>query len=164
MDLITPDFGLFFWMLVTFLLVFIILKKFAWRPVIHAIKEREDNIQEGLENAREAKKELANVRKKSDIIVSEAMVERDKLIRQGRDIKEKITTEARDQAELEAKKIVDAAKKLIEEEKVAAINHMRVQIASLSVDLAEKILRKKLHDSKLQKELMANLLEEFKTN
>lgn len=164
MDLITPDFGLFFWMIVTFMLVFIILKKFAWKPIVQALKDREGFISEGIENAEEARLELENVRVKSDKIISEAIVERDKLIRQGREIKEKIVTEAREEAGTEAKKIVAEAKKHIEEEKVAAINQIKVQIASLSVDIAEKILRKKLQDDASQKELMSSLLDEFKLN
>ncbi len=164
MDLITPDFGLFFWMLVTFMLVFIILKRFAWKPIVQALKERNENIREGLENADSAKNELAQVKVKSDKILSDAIVERDKLIRQGRELKEKITAEAREQAETEARKIVEAAKVLIEEEKIAAINQIKVQIASLSVEIAERILRKKLEDDTIQKELMSSLLDEFKLN
>ncbi len=164
MDLITPDFGLFFWMLVTFMLVFIILKKFAWKPIIQALREREEKIQTGLEDAEDAKNQLANVKIESDKIISEALVERDKLIRQGREIKEQITTEAREQAEKEAKKIVEEAKRQIEEEKTAAINQIKVQIASLSVEIAEKILRKKLQDDNQQKELLYNLLDDLKVN
>jgi F-type H+-transporting ATPase subunit b len=164
MDLITPDFGLFFWMLVTFMLVFLILKKFAWKPIVQALKEREENIRDGLENAEEARNELASVKVKSDKLLSEAVVERDELIRQGRKIKEKIVSEAREEAEAEARKIIDAARKLIDEEKVAAINLIKVQIASLSMEIAEKILRKKLEDDASQKELMYSLLEEFKLN
>lgn len=151
-------------MLVTFMLVFIILKKFAWKPIVHALKEREENIREGIENAENSKNELARVKEKSDKIISEAIVERDDLIKQGREIREKITSEAKGHAEMEAKKIVEAAKKLIEEEKVAAINQIKVQIASLSVEIAEKILRKKLEDDSTQKELMNSLLDEFKLN
>ncbi len=164
MDLITPDFGLFFWMLVTFMLVFIILKKFAWKPIIQALKEREENIRDGLENAEEVKSELENVKKNSELIISEAIVRRDDLIREGRKIRDKITTDAREIAEDEAKKIVETARIMIEEEKIAAINQIKVQIASLSVEIAEKILRKKLEDDAVQKELMNNLLEEFKLN
>jgi F-type H+-transporting ATPase subunit b len=164
MDLITPDFGLFFWMLVTFMLVFIILKKFAWKPIVQALKEREESIRDGLENAEEARNELENVKIKSDRIMAEAIVERDKLIRQGRQTKEKIVEEARASAETEAKKIMEVAKKNIEEEKRAAINQIKVQIATLSLEIAEKILRKKLEDGSQQKELMSNLLEEFKLN
>jgi F-type H+-transporting ATPase subunit b len=138
MDLITPDFGLFFWMLVTFMLVFIILKKFAWKPIVQALKEREENIREGLENAEDARNELANVKVKSDALLSEAVVERDELIRQGRKIKEKIVSEAREEAEAEARKIIDAARRLIEDEKVAAINLIKVQIASLSLGNSRK--------------------------
>ncbi len=164
MHLITPDFGLFFWMLVTFMLVFIILKRFAWKPIVQALKERENNIREGIENAEQASEELANVKVKSEKVISDAIVERDQLIRQGRELKEKIISEARLQAEAEAKKIVEASKKLIEEEKTAAINQIKVQIASLSVEIAEKILRKKLEDDIMQKELMTSLLDEFKLN
>jgi F-type H+-transporting ATPase subunit b len=164
MDLITPDFGLFFWMLVTFSLVFLILKKYAWKPIVQALREREENIQEGIDNAEKARIEIENVRIKSDKIISESIVERDKLIRQGREIKEKIVTEARREAEDEARKLVETAKKLIEEEKVAAVNQIKVQIASLSVEIAERILRKRLKEDKDQKELMNSLLEEFKLN
>ncbi len=164
MDLITPDFGLFFWMLVTFMLVFIILKKFAWKPTVNALREREDTIRTGIENAEDAKKQLTNVKIESDKIISTAIVERDKLIRQGREIKEQITTEAKEQAEMEARKIVETAKRLIEEEKIAAINQIKIQIASLSVEIAEKILRKKLQDDNQQRELLYNLLDELKIN
>ena len=164
MDLIKPDFGLFFWMLVTFMLVFIILKRFAWKPIIQALREREENIREGIENAEQAKEELVNVKVKADKVIADAVVERDQLIRQGRELKDKITSEARIQAEAEAKKTVEAAKKLIEEEKTAAINQIKVQIATLSVDIAEKIIRKKLEDDKSQKELMISLLDDFKLN
>lgn len=164
MDLITPDFGLFFWMLVTFTLVFVILKRYAWKPIVQALREREENIQEGIDNAEKARIEIENVRIKSDKIISESIVERDKLIRQGREIKEKIVAEARIEAEEEAKKLVETAKKLIEEEKVAAVNQIKVQIASLSVEIAERILRKRLKEDTDQKELMNSLLEEFKLN
>jgi F-type H+-transporting ATPase subunit b len=164
MDLITPDFGLFFWMMVTFTLVFVVLKKFAWKPIVQALKEREDNIQEGILNAEEAKNELKNVKVKSDKILSESVVERDILIRQGREIKETLLAEARQQAEADAKRIVESAKKIIEEEKIAAINQIKLQVASLSVEIAERILRKKLEDGKDQKELMNTLLDEFKLN
>ncbi len=164
MNLITPEFGLFFWMLVTFMLVFIILKKFAWKPIVHALREREDNIREGLENAEEAKDELEKVKVKSDKILSDAIVERDNLIRQGRELKEKLTADAKEQSVSEARKMIEEAKKVIEEEKVAAINQIKLQIASLSVDIAEKILRNKLEDDKIQKELMTSLLDEFELN
>ncbi len=164
MDLITPDFGLFFWMLVTFILVFTILKKFAWKPIVQALKEREDNIRGGLENAEDAKNQLANVKVKSDKIISEAKIERDQLIKKGREIKEQIITEAREEAEVESKKILEAARKLIEEEKIAAINEIKVQIASLSVEIAEKILRKQLQDDNQQRELLHNLLDDLKVN
>lgn len=164
MNLITPDFGLFFWMLVTFMLVFIILKRFAWKPIVQALREREDNIREGIDNAESAKNELDAVKVKSDKILSDALVERDQLIRKGRELKEKITVEARQQAEMEAKKIVEAAKQMIEEEKSAALNQIKLQIAELSVGIAEKILRKKLEDETLQAELMSGLLDEFKLN
>jgi F-type H+-transporting ATPase subunit b len=164
MDLITPDFGLFFWMLVTFMLVFFILKKFAWKTIIQALKEREENILEGIENAQAAKSELENVKIKSDKIISEAIVERDKLIRQGRDIKETIITQARAEAEAEAKKAIESARITIEEQKTAAINQIKMQVASLSVEIAEKILRKKLKQDKEQMELMSSLLDEFKLN
>jgi F-type H+-transporting ATPase subunit b len=164
MDLITPDFGLFFWMMVTFTMVFIILKKFAWKPIVQALKEREDNIREGIENAEEAKNELKKVKVKSDKILSESVVERDILIRQGREIKETLIAEARHQAEADAKRIVESAKKVIEEEKIAAINQIKLQVASLSVEIAERILRKKLEGDADQKELMNTLLDEFKLN
>lgn len=164
MDLITPEFGLFFWMLVTFAIVFLILKKFAWKPIVQALHEREENIREGIENAEESRNELANVKNRSDKIISDAIVERDQLIRQGRELREQMTAEAREKAQEEAKKIVEEAKKLIEEEKAAALNQIKIQIASLSIEIAEKILRKKLDDDAVQQELMTNILDEFKLN
>lgn len=164
MDLITPDFGLFFWMILTFGIVLFILKKFAWNTIVFAIKEREKTIDEGVANAIKIKEEMVEIHNRAEKILQEARMEKDELVRQGREMKEKIITEAREYANMDVQKMMENAQKKIEEQKQLALNEMKIEITNLSVEIAEKILRKEMEDKNAQKEMVAGFLENLKSN
>jgi F-type H+-transporting ATPase subunit b len=164
MELITPGIGLLFWMLVMFVIVLWILKKFAWKPIMNALKDREMSIQEALMSADSARKEMEKLQADNEKIMAEARAERDTIIRDAKQVKDNMINEAKDQASDEAKKIIQAAMKEIENEKIAAIDEIKNKVAELSIEIAEKILREKLADNKKQKEMIEKLIKEFKPN
>jgi len=164
MDLITPDFGLFFWMVLTFGIVLFILKKFAWNTIVFSIKEREKTIDEGVANALKIKEEMAEIHNRAEKILQEARMEKDELVRQGREMKERIITEAREQANIDVQKMMENAQRKILEQKQLALNEMKIEITNLSVEIAEKILRKKMEDKKAQKEMVAGFLQNLESN
>lgn len=164
MELITPDVGTVFWMLIVFLTVFFVLKKFAWKPTLKAIQNRSKTIEDALKAAEKAKEDMEKLQADNEKILAEARVERDKLLKEARAMKDKIINDAKDQAISEAKGIVEAAKVTINNEKMAAISEIRNQVASLSVLVAEKILRQKLQDDQSQKDLIDSLMKDMKMN
>lgn len=164
MDLVTPGIGLIFWQVVTFLILLIILKKYAWKPVLNAIKAREERIKGALESAEEAKQEMKQLKADNEIIIKEAKDERNKLLQEARDLKTHMIEEAKTQAGDEAKKIIEGAKMKIESEKDAAISEIKELVATLSVEIAEKILKKELDDKKDQQALIKSSLEDLKLN
>ncbi len=164
MELITPGIGLLFWMLVMFVIVLWILKKFAWKPIMNALKDREMSIQEALMSADSARKEMEKLQADNEKIMAEARAERDTIIRDAKQVKDNMINEAKGQASDEAKKIIQAAMKEIENEKIAAIDEIKSKVAELSIEIAEKILREKLADNKKQKEMIEKLIKEFKPN
>ena len=164
MELITPGIGLLFWMLVMFGIVLWIMKKFAWRPILKALKERELSIQEALASADSAKKEMAKLKADNELIMAEARVEKDKIVQEARQLRDKMISEAKNDAVDEAKKILQSARRDIENEKVAAIVDLKNKVAELSIDIAEKILREKLADSKEQKSMIERLIKEVMPN
>lgn len=164
MELITPGIGLLFWMLIMFVIVLWILKKFAWKPIMNALKDREMSIQEALMSADSARKEMEKLQADNEKIMAEARAERDTIIKDAKQAKDSMINEAKDQASDEAKKIIQAAMKEIENEKIAAIDEIKSKVAELSIEIAEKILREKLADNKKQKEMIEKLIKEFKPN
>jgi len=164
MELITPGIGLLFWMLVMFVIVLWILKKFAWKPIMNALKDREMSIQKALMSADSARKEMEKLKADNEKIMAKARAERDTIIRDAKQVKDNMINEAKDQASDEAKKIIQSARKEIENEKIAAIDEIKSKVAELSVGIAEKILREKLADNKKQKEMIEKLIKEFKPN
>jgi F-type H+-transporting ATPase subunit b len=164
MDLITPDFGLFFWMVLTFALVLFILKKFAWKTIVFTLKEREKTIEDGISNAARIKEEMVTIHNQAEKILQEARMERDKLIKQGRELKERIVSEAREQAAEEVQSMMANAADKIEEQRLHAINQMKIEITNLSVKIAEKILRRKMEDKNVQKEIVTDFLGNLKNN
>jgi len=164
MELVTAHGNLIFWMLVSFSIVLFILRKFAWKPILKALKDRENSIRDALLSADEAKKEMENLKADNEKIIIEAKKERDSLIGEAKSIKDSIIAEAKKNATSEAQKITAAAQQQIETEKQAAIEDMKNQIAMLSIQIAEKILNQKLAEHNQQDQLINDILKDIKLN
>ncbi|NLI25029.1 MAG: F0F1 ATP synthase subunit B [Bacteroidales bacterium] len=164
MELITPGIGLLFWMLVTFSILLYILGKYAFPPILRALKEREKTIEEALKAADKAREQMAQMKADNERLMEQARREREKMLAETREIKERILSEAREQATEERKKIIESAKAQIASEKAAAMGEIRNLVASLSVDVAEKILRRKLEEDKEQQKLIDDYLRSVKAN
>ncbi|MBN2668746.1 MAG: F0F1 ATP synthase subunit B [Bacteroidales bacterium] len=164
MDLITPGIGLVFWMFLTFLTVLFLLKKFAWKPILNSLKEREDSIENALKAADDARAQMEQLQSDNEKILAKAREERDSLLKEARETQELIISESKAKAKEEADKLIKAAQISIENEKNAAVESMKIQIVSLSVEIAEKILRKQLEDAKAQNELISELVKDIKLN
>ncbi|MBN2520913.1 MAG: F0F1 ATP synthase subunit B [Bacteroidales bacterium] len=164
MELIKPGIGLLFWMLVSFGIVFYILKKFAWPAILKILKERENSITDSLKAAEKAREEIKQLKNEYDRIIARAKTERDTLIAESMEMKEQIILEAKHKANAEANNIIKKAKITIENEKASAINELKVQVASISIEIAEKILRERLGDAKDHQKMIDHYLEDFKFN
>ncbi len=164
MSLINPGFGLIIWMTIAFLVVLYVLGKYAWKPIMNALKEREDSIEESLRAADKAKEEMKELQLDNEKLLREAKDERDAILREARKIKDKIVAEAKDKAGEEANVIVERAKERIENEKRAALVDMKNTIATYSVEIAEKILREEMKDKKKQTAYIRKLLDETSLN
>lgn len=164
MDLLTPSIGNIFWTAVVFLLLIVLLKAFAWKPILSAVKEREDNIQDALNQAKLAKKEMETLKADNERIMREAKIERDAMLKEAREIKDRIVAEAKDAAKSEGDKLIEAARQTINEEKNAAMADIKSQIGILSVNIAESILKQKLENSEAQNELVQNYLNKSNLN
>lgn len=164
MDLVTPGIGLIFWSTLFFLVLLFILGKFAWPSILTAIRARNESIRKALDAADKAKEEMAKLQASNEKILAEAKAERDALLREAKQVREKLIAEAKEQASAEAKKLIKSARAAIQAEKSAALNEMKAQMATLSVDIAEQILRTKLKESKAQKELINKLIKEADLN
>ncbi len=164
MQLVTPGIGLIFWMLISFSLVLYILGKYAWKPIMNGIHQREDTIEKALEAANDAKKEMLQLKAGNEQLLREAKDERDALMREARKMKEAILDEARARAAEESARIVENARENIQFEKMAAINDLKNQIASISIEIAEKLIMKELENRPQQQLLTEKLLKDVKIN
>ena len=164
MDLVTPDIGMIFWSTLFFLILLFVLGKFAWPAILTAVKARNESIRKALDAANKARDEMARLQASNEKILAEAKAERDAMLKEAKQMKDKLIAEAKEKASLEAKKLVRDARESIQHEKSAAINEMKAQMASISVDIAEKILRQKLGDDKAQKKLVDKLINEADLN
>lgn len=164
MELVKPAFGLIFWMSVSFGIIVFILKKYAWSPILGMLKEREEGIQNALDAAKKAKEEMAALQSNNERIINEAKAERDKLLKEAREMKDSIITEAKTKATKEGEKLINAARESINNEKMAAITELKNQVAQLSVEIAEKILKEELSSQDKQKTLVKALLEDVNLN
>ncbi|MBE9519008.1 MAG: F0F1 ATP synthase subunit B [Bacteroidetes bacterium] len=164
MDLVTPGIGLIFWTTLFFLILLFILGKFAWPAILTAIRARNESIRQALDSAEKAKEEMAKLQADNKKILSEARAERDAMMKEAKQLKDNLIADAKEQASIEARKLVANARESIQAEKKAAINDLKVQVANLSLDIAEKILKKELEDSKAQKELINTLINEADLN
>lgn len=164
MDLVTPGIGLIFWTTLFFLVLLFVLGKFAWPAILTAVKARNESIRNALDAADRAKTEMAKLQADNEKILAEAKAERDALLKEAKQVKDKLIAEAREKAAEEAKKLVQSARDAIQAEKAAAINDMKEQMVTLSVNIAEKILRGQLKDQKAQKKLVEKLINEADLN
>jgi F-type H+-transporting ATPase subunit b len=164
MGLVTPDYGTIFWMVLAVSVVLLILRKFAWGPILKMVKEREDSIKKALQSASEAKEGISRLQSDHERMLQEARAEREQLIAEARQVREQMISKAKDEATKETEKIFEHAQRQIESEKNAAINEIRQQVASLSVDIAEKILKRELSDRTQQETLIKEQLSDLKLN
>jgi len=164
MDLVTPGIGMIFWSTLFFLVLLFVLGKFAWPAILTAVKARNESIRNALDAAERAKKEMAKLQSDNEKILAEARAERETLMKEAKEIRDKLISEAKEKAAEEARKLVKSARESIQREKAAALNEMKDQMASLSIDIAEKILRIKLEDNKAQRELVQKLINEADLN
>ena len=160
MSLLTPDSGLLFWMVIVFGIVFVILAKYGFPVITRMVDERKQYIDKSLA-AREANEQLANIKADSEMILAKAHEEQARILNEAVATRERILKEAKTQAQVEGQKLLDEAKKQIQAEKDSAISDIRRQVAVLSVDIAEKVLRKNLDDEKEQMEMIDRLLDEL---
>jgi F-type H+-transporting ATPase subunit b len=156
--------GLFFWQTVLFVLLVLLLKKFAWKPILDAVNEREQGIKDALEAAEQAKQEMANLQSDNEKLLKEARAERDAMLKEARDIKNKMINDAKDEAKVEADKMVAQAQAAIESEKKAALVDLKNQVASLSLDIAEKVVKENLANDDKQQKLVKSLLKDSSLN
>ena len=164
MDLLTPSFGLFFWTTIAFLTVLILLKKYAWKPILEALNEREKNIADSISSAERIKTEMASMKNEHDILLNQAREERTLLLKEAKETKDKIVNEAKELAKEEANKIMVEARQQIEFQKNAAIVDVKNQIGSLVIEVAEKVLRKELSNKAEQNDFISKLANEIKMN
>ena len=164
MDLVTPSIGLIFWTSVVFVILLMLLKKFAWTPILDSVDARNKSIEDALLSAEKAKEEMESLNADNERILREARAERDALLKDAREIREGMISDAKGQASAEADKVLTAAKAQINNEKMAAITELKNQVAELSIEIAEKVLKSELKDGAKQKELVGAALKEAELN
>ncbi|MBS1559681.1 MAG: F0F1 ATP synthase subunit B [Bacteroidetes bacterium] len=164
MDFLLPANGLLFWQVVIFLALVLVLAKFAWKPILSSLKEREESIQNALDQAEKAKQEMASLKSDNEKLLKEAREERDKILRTARTAANQIHEEAQVAAKKTADKMIEDAKAVINTEKQAALRDVRAQVASFSLEIAEKLIKKNLANDKAQKELTETLINDLKLN
>ncbi|MCH4822517.1 F0F1 ATP synthase subunit B [Gramella lutea] len=164
MDLITPEIGLFFWQTIVFLVLLFLMAKFAWKPILSSVRNREQSINDALASAENARKEMQNLKSDNEQLMKEARAERDAILKEARELKEKVITDASEEAKVKADKIVADAKKSIELEKQSAMAELKNHVAELSVEIAEKIVRKELSEKKEQHQMIEKMIGDAKLN
>jgi len=166
MEQLLNDFsvGLFAWQVLLFVVLMLLLRKFAWKPILNAVNEREDSIKEALDSAEEAKRKMAELKSDNEVLLNKARAERDEMMKEAREIKDKIIAESKNLAKVEADKIITAARESIQQEKMAAITDLKNQVAHLSIEIAEKILKDELTSADKQKSIIDNVVKEIILN
>ncbi|MDR1672379.1 MAG: F0F1 ATP synthase subunit B [Bacteroidales bacterium] len=164
MQLVSPDIGLLFWMLVSFLTVLFLLRKFAWKPILNMLHRREESIEQALKAADRAREDMYKMKADNEKILVEARQERDRIFREAQDLKEKILADAREQSKKEQMRIMEETKTLIQTEKNNAVKEIRALSADLSVRIAEKLLRRELRNDQQQKTLVEEMSNELNLN
>ena len=163
-SLITPGIGLIFWTSVVFVLLLLILSKFAWKPILNAMKTREQGIEDALASAERALNDMRELKSNNERILNEARAERDAMLKEARETKESIIAEAKQKAQADADRIMTTARDQIRNEKNAAVAELKNQVAQLSIEIAEKILKSELSNDEKQKTLVSNLMKDVNLN
>lgn len=158
------SYGLFIWQIVIFVGLIFLLKKFAWKPILDAVNEREEGIKNALESAENARNEMHNLQADNQRILQEARAERDAMLKDAREIKEKMVADAKSEAQEQGQKMIDQAKAAIESEKNAAMADLKSQVATLSLSIAEKVLKDELSNKESQTKLVESMLGDVKLN
>lgn len=164
MELINPDLGTIFWSTIAFLIILLILKRFAWRPILNYLKEREHSIETAMQSAEQARKEMTRLQVNNEKIIAEAKAEHDKILKEARELKESILEEAKEQAVNESNKLIDQARVTIQNEKINAMKEISNQVTLLSIEIAGRILHKRLSADKEQLEYIEKSLRSIKLN
>ena len=164
MNLLTPDLGLFVWNVLAFLVVFFILKKFAWKPIIKGLNERESTIADSIATAEKVKAEMAQLKNDNEALLIKAREERAELLKDAKLTRDKMINDAKDEAKIQASKIIAEAQGAIDFQKMAAINDLKNQVGNLVIDVSEKILRRELRNKTEQENYIKQLAEEAKLN
>lgn len=166
MDALIHDFsfGLFFWLLIVLVIVVVLLGKFAWKPIINALDEREKGISDALAAAETAKLEMARLTNENEQLLKQAREERDIILKEAKDLKDKIVSEAKVAAQTEGAKLIENAKREIDDQKLKALAEVKNQVSSLSLEIARKVLAKEFENQAKQEELVADLLKDIKIN
>jgi F-type H+-transporting ATPase subunit b len=162
MDLVTPNPGLIFWTALTFLILLYVLRKYAWKPILNAVNEREQSIETALSRAEAVREEMARLTNENEALLKQARAERDSILAEATKVKNQIISEAKESAQKEGAKQIELARIEINSQKAIAMADVKNQVASLSLDIAEKILRKQFEDQKKQDELVKELLKDVK--
>ncbi len=163
MNFTAPE-SLIFWTTIIFVVFFLLLKKFAWKPILGAVKSREESINNALESAEKARLEMQNLQADNQKLLKEARAEREDMLKEAREIKNKMIEDAKGEAQEQAKKMIAQATAAIESEKKAAMAELKSQVAGLSLEIAEKIVRRELSSKDKQEELVESMLSEAKLN
>lgn len=164
MDLLVPSFGLIIWTLVAFLLLLFILGKFAWKPILNSLKERENGIADALATAENAKAEIAQFKNENEVMMARAREERAEMLKEAKMTRDKIVNEAKDQAKMEANKIIADAQEAINNQKMAALTEVKNQVGMLAIEVAEKVLRRELASQPEQEKFISDLTSSVKFN
>lgn len=164
MDLVTPGLGLIFWSVLTFLFLLFILRKFAWKPILDAVNEREEGIRNALLSAETTKIEMQHLKSDNEKLLAEARLEREAMMKEAREIKDKMINDAKTESLAAGKKMIEQAKAAINGEKNAAMAELKNQVSALSIAIAEKVLKDELSNKESQTKLVEKMLGDVKLN
>ncbi len=162
--MLSAGLGTIIWTSAAFITVLLLLSKFAWKPILNGLKERETNIENALKQADQAREEMARLSNENAKLLEQARTERDKILAEAREMRERIISDAKSDADVQAKRLVEDARLAIQNEKQLAMNEVKNLVASLSIDIAEKVLREKFADRAVQEQYVGKQLEEIKLN
>lgn len=163
-ELINPGIGLVFWMLVTFVILIFLLKKYAWKPILNAVNKREQDIISALTTAEKAKREMENLKVDNEKLLAEARAERDAIMKEARDIRKQILDDAKVKAQVQTDEMFQTAKEAIDRQKEAVLFDMKKQISSLALEISEKVIKQELTNKDTQQTLVQKMLDETKLN